>query len=278
MKNSFEADKNEKNNLHLQDLANNSFIQVSQVRTRMFGRCHTIMFKSKVRKISDFQKIKFKRNNDLKIFIHERGNEFWLKKAIFPTPIDMIDFPLKLKKNICNGDLTLQKKQFVLLNKQSHPCKDYDFTTCAKKTIFSAMKKEGINCTSPLWNEFEMLGLPICSLHNASELASHTIRQINKKFLRSPSSYGCPIRCTSTKYSPKLVHFDESAHYLSSNDFKCKSEYILYIYYSIDPVEITKEYLVYDAMTIISAIGGTMGLLLGYSMLSMFLSVIKIVE
>ena len=62
MKNSFEADKNEKNNLHLQDLANNSFIQVSQVRTRMFGRCHTIMFKSKVRKISDFQRIKFKRN------------------------------------------------------------------------------------------------------------------------------------------------------------------------------------------------------------------------
>ena len=244
----------------------------------MFGRCHTILFKNQVRKISDFQKIKFKRDNDIKMFIHEGGNEFWLKKAIFPTPIDMIEFPLKRKKNNCNGDLTLQKKQFVTLSKDSNACKDYDFTTCAKKAIFSVMKKKGINCTTPLWNEFEMFGLPICSSHNVSTLASHSIGRINWKFLRSPSSYGCPILCTSTKFNPKIVHFDESAHYLASNDFKCKSEYLLYIYYSIDPVEITKEYLVYDAMTIISAIGGTMGLLLGYSMLSMFLSVIKFVE
>ena len=245
----------------------------------MFGRCHTILFKNRVRKISDFQKIKFKRSNDLKIFVHEPGNEFWLKKAIFPTPIDMIEFPLKSKKDNCNGDLTFQKKQFVTLNKESKACKDYDFTTCAKKVIFDAMNKKGINCTTPLWNEFEIFGLPICSSQNASKFASETIGHINWEFLRSPISYGCPILCTSTKYNPKIVYFDESAHYLSSSiDFKCKSEYLLYIYYSIDPVEITKEYLVYDAMTILSAIGGAMGLLLGYSMLSMFLSVIKIVE
>ena len=58
----------------------------------------------------------------------------------------------------------------------------------------------------------------------------------------------------------------------------CESGYSLYIYFSMDHTEIIIEYLVYDMMTIISAIKGSMGLLLGYSVLSMLLSTLKVIS
>ena len=88
------------------------------------------------------------------------------------------------------------------------------------------------------------------------------------------SQQSCPPLCTKTRYNPEVLNFHRNAEKGTS----CDSEYILFMYFTIDPVAITKEYLVYDTMAIISAIGGTLGLLLGYSILSILLSLIKHLE
>ena len=247
----------------------------------MFGLCHTINYKRKVGKLSEGLMIHFKRNNDLNIFINEPGNEFWLKRAYFPMPVNKIRMPLKSNRDICNGDLTLKKKQFKMLDKKSRPCKDYEFTACAMVAMSKTMKSEGINCLIPLWNEFQTFGVPICPSLNLStaNILKPRLDKINSDFLKKPEQYGCPNLCTTTNYNPQVIHFDESMKATQTEEeYKCQSEYMLNIYYTTDPVEITKEYFVYDAMTIISAIGGTLGLLLGYSILSMCLSLISLAE
>ena len=215
----------------------------------------------------------------MKVFIHEQGDEFWLKKAIFPVSIDTIKLRLNSNKAACDADLVFKKRKFVTLHKESNPCKDHDFNACAKQAISKLIKKEGIDCLITFWNEFEDFGLPVCSSLNESTFATlkGKIGKINRQFIGDPRSYGCPKLCTNTKYNAKVVEFDEMTTSLLYNE-PCESEYSLYIYFSMDHIEIIKEYLVYDIMTIISAIGGTMGLLLGYSMLSMLTSTLKFIQ
>ena len=78
----------------------------------------------------------------------------------------------------------------------------------------------------------------------------------------------CPKPCNEESYNPRLQTFSESP----------KIYVNLYPYYSTTNVKKTKEFFVYDAMTILSSLGGTLGLLLGYSILSMMLTLLDKLE
>ena len=234
-----------------------------------------------MQKLSNLRTIDFKRNLDLKVFIHEQGDEFWLKRALFPIPMNAIKLQLNSNKGTCDADLIFKKSKFVMLDKKSNPCKDHDFNSCAKREISKITRKEGIDCLTAFWNELEEFGVPICSSLNKSTFfdLQSKIGKINREFVFDPNSYGCPVLCTITKYEAKVEEFDEmTTSLVQGQDKQCESEYSLYIYFSMDHTEIIKEYLVYDIMTMISAIGGTMGLLLGYSILSMLLSTLELIR
>ena len=88
---------------------------------------------------------------------------------------------------------------------------------------------------------------------------------------------GCPEPCTVTKYNPTVMCFDSKAQLLLKESVD-KDLFPLIIYYISTESEIKKQYFVYDFLTIISAIGGALGLLLGYSFLSIILNVISSFE
>ena len=44
-------------------------------------------------------RLQFKRNHDIKIFVHESDAELWLKRAIFPITIEHVEIPLKSNPN-----------------------------------------------------------------------------------------------------------------------------------------------------------------------------------
>ena len=233
-----------------------------------------------MQRLSDLRTIDFKRNLDLKVFIHEQGDEFWLKRALYPVPMNTIKLQLNSNIGTCDADLIFKKSKFVTLSKKSNPCKDHDFNSCAKREISRKIRKENIDCSTAFWNELEEFGVPVCASLNKSSFFDLQSRlgKINRDFVRDPNSHGCPKLCTITKYNAKVEEFDEmTTSLVQGQDKQCESEYSLYIYFSMDHIEIIKEYLVYDMMTIISAIGGTMGLLLGYSILSMILSTLKLI-
>ena len=44
--------------------------------------------------------LKFKRNHDIKIFMHELDAELWLKYAIFPIVMEYVEIPIKSNPNL----------------------------------------------------------------------------------------------------------------------------------------------------------------------------------
>ena len=88
-------------------------------------------------------------------------------------------------------------------------------------------------------------------------------------FLQDPSNHGCPKPCTEEYFNPLI----STIHGQESNDTMK-----LYPYYSAFTVEKKIQTFNNTPITFLSNIGGTVGLLLGYSLLSVFLYVLKIAE
>ena len=91
-------------------------------------------------------------------------------------------------------------------------------------------------------------------------------------FISQPENYGCPLPCTIRTFSPMLNTFH--------NNFNNESPRHLYLWanYASQTVEKKEEYFLYDNITLISSLGGTVGLLLGYSLLSISLFLIDSLE
>jgi hypothetical protein len=92
-------------------------------------------------------------------------------------------------------------------------------------------------------------------------------QEVMWKFLQNVDMYGCPLDCKGSSFNPRILYFD--------NDNNVNGEFMLFPYYETATVEKKVEHLVYDFITLSSTIGGTLGLLLGSSLLSIILTCIK---
>jgi len=89
----------------------------------------------------------------------------------------------------------------------------------------------------------------------------------------------CPLPCKDASYSITLDYYSSNM-YLNlkkemSDDFLNKGV-TLVMYYSSFTIEEHVETLVYDAENFLAAIGGNLGLFLGFSCLSLFLGMIRL--
>ena len=93
-------------------------------------------------------------------------------------------------------------------------------------------------------------------------------------FIENSEQYGCPLPCTVRTFNPLLNTFHD-VYEFSDED----TEHLrLFVNYASKTVEKKEEYFIYDLMTLASSLGGTLGLLLGYSLLSILLSIINFLE
>ena len=185
------------------------------------------------------------------------------------------------------GDVRLQKSQSVLLNRERYQCQNYfstTFTKCAMKNMAKMLSEAAIECVTPYWNNFEELfNIPVCSNLNSTygRKLNMQIAKVNGDFIREKINRdGCSKPCTLTKYNPTLMSFDKKAHMLlfGSQNADKNGLLPLIIYYISTGSEIKEQYFVYDFLTIISAVGGALGLLLGFSLLSIILIGISFFE
>ena len=114
--------------------------------------------------------------------------------------------------------------------------------------------------------------MPFCSMNhtNAKSDQLKTGLVLNEKFIQKPEYHGCPLSCTTHSFNSKLNTFYGSNE---TNKFMNLS-----VYFSTTTVEKKEEYFLYDFMSLASSLGGTMGLWLGYSLLSILLSLINFLE
>ena len=106
-------------------------------------------------------------------------------------------------------------------------------------------------------------------MKHRQKFARKKIWDISIDFVKQPEIYGCPLPCTSQSFNPKLNTF---------YDKETNEILMIFVYFTTTTVEKKEEYFLYDTMSLTSALGGTVGLLLGYSLLSILLSLIKFLE
>ena len=86
--------------LFWKNLKNKSRFDIRESRSEFFGLCHTVRYLNYVKGNDLFNmRLEFKRNHDIKIFVHESDAELWLKRAIFPIPMENVEIPLKSNPN-----------------------------------------------------------------------------------------------------------------------------------------------------------------------------------
>ena len=95
-----------------------------------------------------------------------------------------------------------------------------------------------------------------------------------KDFIENSEQYGCPLPCTVRTFNPLLNTFHDVYEFSDENT----EHLMLFVNYASKTVEKKEEYFIYDLMTLASSLGGTLGLLLGYSLLSILLSMINFLE
>ena len=82
-------------------------------------------------------------------------------------------------------------------------------------------------------------------------------------FASNTSNFGCPLPCSNTFYKTRVNYFDEF------NEPHLNSSIKMHTYYDTMVVEQQNEILVYDWSRFLSALGGTLGLYLGFSCFTM---------
>lgn len=128
------------------------------------------------------------------------------------------------------------------------------------------LKMEHVECSASFWKN-KGVDFPLCHLNNSAEyynLRSKVLETL-ADFVGNSEKHGCPIDCDETYYNPTL-HYNDA---LFAD--KELTDFVLRPYYSTFYVEKKEEYFTYDIPSLISDVGGNLGLFLGYSLLSLLL-------
>ena len=139
-------------------------------------------------------------------------------------------------------------------------CSKYLYNVCEAKKIKDVNNYE--NCTTCL-----AITLPT-SVKEFNEIFPECITideyvcmkwKINDVFNKIHEE--CPKHCSATQFTGKrtfILHHDK-------NDDEGKYEFYWYYLFSSKEIEVNEEYLLYDITGVIGAVGGTLGLFIGFS-------------
>jgi len=177
--------------------------------------------------------------------------------------------------------VSLTERQTILKVNTRYRCSHWsmdEFLHCAKKLYLKETLPK-INCTIYHYKEFidpNLVNLPQC-ISNTS--AAETYNSLSKHFYTFLfyNDSKCLVPCSQTRYNFELNYYSKNSifdpfkkEYFSKNDFR------LIFFYRKMEIEERTEALVYDIGTFLSAAGGNLGLLVGFSCLSVIFAAIDV--
>ena len=220
-------------------------------------------------------------NFNMKIFVHERGMELWLKGfAVFPFEVPSIIIETNNSRGMAGAMMALKQVDSTYLNKEEEPCRHYSvdsFISCCKSKLWDNLRSS-INCTIA-----ELKNI-IPNKETLTECKNETIAHniywnsaysINS-FTHKPWLFGCPVPCKQLTYKILIEHYHKNNYMLDGNMMQeSKHYYTLMVNNPSATVEEQIESLEYDLVDLLASAGGNLGLLLGFSCLSVLFSAIN---
>ena len=270
----YRLDDFERNKYKLQDIFSEEFLEKLNKSDKIVWKETWSLFKGacysfesqELHKALDVHGFTFyikKTAPDLNVLIHEKGYEMWVLEYNFPVLIDFLDLEIASKPDYAIVEVLLRKTEYTNLEF----CSPQDFNECSKKALLSEMKKKGLTCLpSYFWQALGRETFSICTEKSQALESLQTAEQILLDFLKQPANFGCLKPCKKTSYNPHLSHIHQKGEFRGLHE----NSVILSIAFGTTTVIAHSEYLLYNFANIFSAIGGSMGLLLGWSIYSIF--------
>jgi hypothetical protein len=246
----------------------------------MLGRCYTAcnLRRRKAKEVNNELSLKYR--DEIQVYVHQPGEEFWLiSPHIFPMEVGTFTLQIQNNSEIVGAEIKITRKDHSQLNQESTPCLEHQenrnnymyrkFIECCKRQIWS--KVAGLDVL--IDNQTKM---GVCQDNkSAADTLNELHKQLNQ-FSVSPAKYGCPMPCRHTSYELKVnyVHMNVWFDWYNLTKYPKGSFSVGYYYESLDVKE-RIENLVMDVSGLLAEAGGNIGLLLGFSLISLLFSLIK---
>ncbi len=246
-----------------------------ETRLRLLGRCYTFKYTRPVKKL-DLQaaRLSFYHNSSIVFTLHEPEQEFWFSEGLTPASIKFHKFDPKTG-NLSAADVHIIKKVITIMGSNRNPCQSYetvvDFTICAKDQAM-VFAKSNLTCLMPYTRQYlgDNSTLPSCPDEASSGNSRRRMTNMLLDLGTAPEKYGCVRPCREINYEASVSLYPKSTWTFNPN----VGPGLYFSYYSLD-VENKEERLLYDFPNLVSAIGGSMGLFLGLSLLEIFRRMIQ---
>ena len=176
-----------------------------------------------------------------------------------------------------NYEIDLTKIKFDSLNQENFKCSEDDFYGPLKSKLYEVGLKliSKYNCTLPWMSQYEFPNVTSCEVDSVPNVSNntdfhftpihHIVNDWNEFYSRS-EKFENTLPCKRAVYS--------SIANEQSIDIDGYNESWVKIKYGTPYVQNVKDYLSYDMQSLIGEVGGTLGLLLGFS----FMSIIDLFE
>ena len=158
-------------------------------------------------------------------------------------------------------DLKPEKHNYLAINSI---CSDESFYDCFSRLFGEKLERNQRKC-SPI----SLPSLPLCKLNDTSYNETYNVfltlwDEITSKEL-------CPKLCTTLEYSGQVTSIPSASLWNGTFIF-------LYKFLSSNSTTVYNEYLIYDAVSMIGSVGGSLGLCIGFSFTGMVSCLINIIQ
>ena len=225
----------------------------------------------KARTFLKYSEFNLNRHVDVSLYFHSPGFEIWLLYWNIPFPVSTERLTINSSEEMAGTDIHISKS--VLSRQDDLTCQKYsvlEWSQCLKRFLKQQFSTQ-LNCTVPYFKYLGITVLDECKdLDTFWASFSHAMKIIDKEKMDGHCENPCedPTFHTYATYVPKRT----GIYHNENEQFK-----ITAYYDNLNVVE-QVEFYVYSGERLLSAIGGVMGICLGYSILSIFLGIIDLIE
>ena len=256
----------------------------------LLGRCFTICNTLEWDKRNG-PSVYLKRDIDVKVFIHKGGDDFWLNGASnIPPTIVALNIEVNNQKGMAGASISLVEIEMTHLSKPEDPCMHYSLDGSSETNGFLKC------CKDKMWEKFgsnfscsiaamanlipKNVTIKECSNQTQAEEIFWIFYNIFGDLVDDPNGMSCPNSCQQTRFKPVLNYLHKNVIYHLLSDYK-DNLFVLTFFFESLIVEQRIESLEYDIWSFLSAAGGNLSLMLGFSVLSLifaFLDSFKILK
>ena len=259
----------------LNQFRNESEYLITESHTMALGRCFTVR-PLKMLSQSDYVVFSLQRRHDIKLFIHSPDEEFWINAQV-GYPIEMAFATIEAARPGC-ALLAVQEVDKVYIDKPNQPCsidfgnREGSYTNCCKLAMQRYLNHT-VRCSVPSMSS--VIPLDECSDIKDAVNASEAFRDIFMSMVEESASFGCPRSCRHKSYKVSLEYVNKFSLPASDLDSTASPLLILALFFSSLNIEQVIETYECDFESFLVAVGGNLGLFMGFSCLTILVLVLE---